>query len=75
VVLGSVRALKYGRFVRPGAALRVEVSMRPGPDGSGAYDCRGEATVVEPGTDERPVAASGRFTLRPLRRTVASPRA
>lgn len=66
VVLGRVRALKYGRFVRPGEALRVEVTVRPESGAPGQYDCRAEAFVVTPGVDERPMAASGRFTLRPV---------
>lgn len=69
LVLGRVRALKYGRFVRPGATLRVEVA-RAGPT-SEALEFRGEAAVSEPGGGEPGVAASGRFTLRPMR--VAEP--
>jgi 3-hydroxyacyl-[acyl-carrier-protein] dehydratase len=67
LVLGKVRALKYGRFVRPGAALRVEVTLQG--EESGVYDLRGEALLVEPDSAERPVAASGRFSLRPPRLT------
>ena len=34
MVLGGVRALRYGSFVRPGESLRVEVSIdREGDDG------------------------------------------
>lgn len=68
LVLGRVRALKYGRFVRPGATLRVEVSVGK-PPANGEWDFRAEATVIEPGSVERPVAASGRFALRPIRAT------
>lgn len=68
LVLGRVRALKYGRFVRPGEALRVEVTVRPEATAAGEYDCRAEATVLTPGVDEPPTAAAGRFTLRPVRR-------
>ncbi len=68
LVLGRVRALKYGRFVRPGAALRVQVSLgKAEPDG---LDFSGEATVLEPGAApdaEHPTAATGRFLLRPVR--------
>jgi 3-hydroxyacyl-[acyl-carrier-protein] dehydratase len=64
-VLGRVRALKYGRFVRPGATLRVEVTAaEPGDAG---MEFRGEALVLEPESPDRPVAVSGRFTLRPVR--------
>ena len=68
VVLGRVRALKYGRFVKPGSALRVEATLAKEPDG-GEYDLRGEATVIEPGVaSETPaVAVSGRFLMRPVR--------
>ena len=62
LVLGKVRALKYGRFVRPGGALRVEVVLQG--DDAGTFDLKGEALLLEPGQDERAVAASGRFTLR-----------
>lgn len=66
LVLGRVRALKYGRFVRPGATLRVEVT-RAGPGTPDAQEFKGEASVIEPGSEERPTAVSGRFTLRPVR--------
>ncbi|MCW5777295.1 MAG: hypothetical protein KIS87_12730 [Phycisphaeraceae bacterium] len=65
-VLGSVRALKYGRIVQPGDSLRVEVvSMARGTDGSAEF--KGEACVVGPDGVERGTAASGRFTLRAVR--------
>ncbi len=66
LVLGKVRALKYGRFVKPGASLRVEVTLhKAGADGT--FDLKGEATLLEPGAgaDSAPVAVSGRFELRP----------
>ncbi len=82
LVLGRVRALKYGRFVRPGATLLVEVTA--GKETNGERDFRGECTVIEPEADLRPagssaltnrdggpLAASGRFALRPVR--LASP--
>jgi 3-hydroxyacyl-[acyl-carrier-protein] dehydratase len=65
LVLGKVRALKYGRFVKPGAALRVEVTL--GKSENGEFDLRGEGTVVEPGGAEGGTAVSGRFVLRPAR--------
>lgn len=68
-VLGSVRALKYGSLVRPGDALRVEASfLKPGDDG--AHEFKAVALVVRPDQspdDPAPVAASGRFSLRPPR--------
>ncbi|CAG0974858.1 3-hydroxyacyl-[acyl-carrier-protein] dehydratase [Phycisphaerales bacterium] len=68
LVLGKVRALKYGRFVKPGATLRVEVSLAKTLD-DGSLDFKGEALLLEPGTSiaEPPVAVSGRFLLRPIR--------
>lgn len=64
LVLGGVRALKYGSFVRPGETLRVEVTLhKANPDGT--FDMKGEGTVsrgAEPDT-----AVSGRFTMRPMR--------
>ncbi|MBL8763397.1 MAG: beta-hydroxyacyl-ACP dehydratase [Phycisphaerae bacterium] len=64
LVLGSVRALKYGRFVRPGETLRVEVALvkRPADAGPEAtFEFKGEATV------EGATAVAGRFSLRPMR--------
>jgi 3-hydroxymyristoyl/3-hydroxydecanoyl-(acyl carrier protein) dehydratase len=76
MVLGSARAIKYGRFVRPGEGLRAEVEwLRPGsstaplaPDG--LYEFRGEGIVVGGdgnGTGERQTAVAGKFTLRAVR--------
>ena len=80
MVLGGVRALRYGSFVRPGESLRTEVTLdKVQPDGSISF--KGAATVVrhataaagthgaEPG--EPDTAVSGRFTLRPVRTTAA----
>lgn len=67
-VLGGVRALKYGRFVRPGEALRVEV-VRGAAEGD-TIEFKGEGRVVaagQPFDDTAPVAVSGKFTLRPIR--------
>lgn len=74
-VLGKVRALKYGRFVKPGSSLRVEVSIAK-PTDDGTWDLKGEAFLLDPShppADGAPpaVAVSGRFTLRPVR--VAAP--
>ncbi|MFO0873073.1 MAG: polyketide synthase dehydratase domain-containing protein [Phycisphaerales bacterium] len=73
-VLGGVRALRYGSFVRPGEALRVEVAVdRRLPDG--AVQFKGTGTVVRRSPDGQPTkaadndtAVAGRFTMRPLRR-------
>jgi 3-hydroxyacyl-[acyl-carrier-protein] dehydratase len=71
LVLGRVRALKYGQFVKPGAGLRVEVQLvrREGD----TFELKGEGHVVEPyhpgKADFAPggAAVSGRLTLRPAR--------
>lgn len=68
LVLGLVRGLKYGRFVKPGAGLRVEVTL--GKIVGEEFDLKGAGTVIEPGQlGEPPVAVSGRFVLRPARIT------
>jgi 3-hydroxyacyl-[acyl-carrier-protein] dehydratase len=71
LVLGGVRALKYGSFVRPGDSLRVEVELgKSNPDGS--FDVRAEGFVVTPArgatSDASPTTAvSGKLMLRPIR--------
>lgn len=82
LVLGSVRALKYGTFVRPGDTLRVEVTLTSSPSGPGAddrYEFKGQGTLICAGDagggggggpsagDSALVAVSGRFVLRPVR--------
>ena len=64
-VLGEVRALRYGSFVRPGESLRVEVTLE-GPPADGMASFKGSGTVVRAGTAAE-TAVSGRFTMRPLR--------
>lgn len=75
-VLGRVRALKYGAFVRPGDAIRIEVSLLSGgKEGSadlpdGAFDFRGSGEVLrpdQPAGEAPPTCVSGRFLLRPAR--------
>lgn len=71
LVLGSVRALKYGRFVRPGDALRVEVVLHK-ELGDGSYEVKAEGVAVRSwqgtGTGEAgPAAVAGRLVLRPAR--------
>lgn len=68
MVLGGVRALKYGRFVRPGESLRIEV-VRGKAEGD-TVEFKGEGRVVgagQPFDETAPVAVSGKFTLRPIR--------
>jgi 3-hydroxyacyl-[acyl-carrier-protein] dehydratase len=68
VVLGRVRALKYGRFVRPGDTMRVEVTLAAS---EGGWDCRGSVLVLDPAAPAAdpstppPTACTGRFTMRP----------
>lgn len=63
LVLGSVKAVKYGSFVRPGRLLRVEVVP-----GKGELEFKGTGTVSDPtGQESEATAVSGRFTLRAVR--------
>ena len=75
LVLGEVRAMKYGTFVRPGDTLYVDVSLHRASD-DGSYACRGTATVRRAeaggageggGSGDRETAVSGRFTMRSIR--------
>ena len=69
LVLGQVKALKYGSMVRPGEALVVEVTLSKELSG-GCYQCRGTGTVRRNGGEETAdgeTAVSGRFTMRPIR--------
>jgi hypothetical protein len=60
-----VKALRYGSFVRPGEALKVEVTLDK-DHGDGSFTMKGQASVVRvDGTGE--TAVSGRFTMRPAR--------
>jgi len=67
LVLGRVRALKYGSFVRPGDTLTCEVKLiSRGDDAS--LDLKGRASVTcASGGSEVLTACSGRFLLRPVR--------
>lgn len=76
-VLGGVRALRYGSFVRPGEALRVDVAIdREHTDGSVSF--KGTGTVVRlaqrgsAASGAPDTAVSGRFTMRPIRGETAS---
>lgn len=75
LVLGKVRALKYGRFVGPGDVLRVEVTLAGSSDEG--WDFKGQVTCEPPAAPSEPanalggIAASGRFTLRPARLAAA----
>ena len=67
LVLGTVRGLKYGRFVPPGCSLVVRAERgKTGDDGT--YEIKATAEVREPdGSMSEQKAASGRLTLRPVR--------
>jgi 3-hydroxyacyl-[acyl-carrier-protein] dehydratase len=70
MVLGGVRSLKYGRFVRPGDALVVTVEIAKDL-GEMSWEFKGQGLRVEAGAgaqvDPEAVAVSGRFVLRPMR--------
>lgn len=58
VVLGGVRAVKYGTFVKPGQLLRVTVEIaKTGDDGS--YEFKGEGLAIDPASLAMGQAASG----------------
>ena len=67
-VLGEVRAMKYGSFVRPGEVMRLEVTRvgEIGEDGRVTY--KGQASKWTPGAGPEEasgvVCASGRLVLR-----------
>ena len=72
LVLGEVKALKFGNMVRPGEALEVEVTLSKQND-DGSYQCKGVGIVRKrkgqalPGEAE--TAVSGKFTMRPVSRS------
>ena len=64
MMLGEVRALRYGSFVAPGESLRVEVRLQKEADG--VFVFKGEGVRLRPDDDAEPTTAvSGRFTMRP----------
>ena len=66
LVLGDVKAMKYGAMVRPGDQLNIEVTtVKTNDDGS--ITCKGMGTVHRNDTSETQTAAAGRFTIRPVR--------
>lgn len=72
LVLGEVKALKFGNMVRPGEALVVEVTLTKKQD-DGSFVCKGTGTVRRNGPGngagdvEAQAAVSGKFTMRPAR--------
>jgi len=78
LVLGGIRAVRFGRFVRPGETLRVEVSLLSVDRERPTWTCKGTGTVLDaeggPAAAEggsSVVAVTGRLVLRPVRRGVA----
>lgn len=71
LVLGEVKALKFGNMVRPGEALEVEVTLSKQYE-DGSYQCKGIGVVRRRGGSDAnaaDTAVSGRFTMRPVRRS------
>lgn len=66
LVLGEVRALKFGNMVRPGERLEVEVTLTCAA-ADGTFACKGVGRVRRTAADDGDTAVSGKFTLRPLR--------
>ncbi len=74
MVLGEVKALRYGSFVRPGESLRVEVNLEKiREDGSAVFKAVGTVLRLgESGAEGSAIAetaVSGRLILRPLQTT------
>lgn len=79
LVLGEVKALKFGSMVRPGEALEVEVTLSK-ELADGCYACKGvgcvrpasqasgETSSSGGGNGGGETSVSGRFTMRPVRR-------
>ncbi len=66
MVLGSVKAVKYGAMVQPDEQLQIEVTtIKTHEDGS--ISCKGKGTVQKKETAKTQTAVSGRFTIRPAR--------
>ena len=66
LVLGEVKAVKYGAMVKPGDRLRCEVQIvKENPNGS--FACKGTGTLLKTDNEETQTAVAGRFTIRPVR--------
>ena len=66
LVLGEVKAVKYGAMVKPGDRLKVEVNLIKKND-DGSFGCRGNGTVLKNDTEETQTAVAGVFNIRPVR--------
>ena len=74
LVLGEVKALKFGSMVRPGETLEVEVTLLKSLE-DGSYACKRIGRVRRIRSEENETslpagetAVSGRFTMRPIRK-------
>lgn len=66
LVLGDMRAVKFGNMVRPGEQLLVDVSLvKQTPEGH--FACKGTGRVQRNGEIAPETAVSGKFTMRPVR--------
>ena len=65
LVLGKVKAVKYGAMVQPGDQLHIEITVVHSND-DGSYSCKGNGTVHRNDTAETETAVAGRFTIRPV---------
>ena len=68
LVLGEVKALKYGQMVRPGEALEIEVTLQKRLE-DGSFACKGSGLVRRRGgaAGAAETAVNGRFVMRPIR--------
>jgi 3-hydroxyacyl-[acyl-carrier-protein] dehydratase len=69
LVLGEVKALKFGNMVRPGQSLQVEVVLAKIND-DGSFTCKGSGCVKSHANQvhsQGETAVSGKFTMRPIR--------
>jgi 3-hydroxyacyl-[acyl-carrier-protein] dehydratase len=70
LVLGEVKALKFGNMVRPGETLVVEVTLNKAND-DGSFACKATGSVRKPGAASQSggldTAVSGKFVMRPVR--------
>jgi len=68
MVLGEVKAMKFGNMVRPGERLIVEVSLGKVND-DGSVMCKGVGRVAQQDQliEHAVTAVSGKFTMRPIR--------
>lgn len=68
LTIAEVRGLKYNRFVPPGCSLLVQARLIGADDSAGTLSFRGSADLIDPTCPGEPQpAATGRFTLRPVR--------